>query len=86
LAALNIDWPIGIEASSLALIQEYALNGYGLGLSLTIPNNRLDSRLRAIPPEGFEPVEIGVLWQGEASPLAQAFIQAMQERAQVVGG
>ena len=86
LAAMNIDWPIGIEASSLALLQEYAANGYGLGLSLTIPNNRLDSRLRVLPLEGFAPVEIGILWQGEPSPLTQAFIQAMKERAQNLAG
>lgn len=81
LATREIDWPIGIEASSLSLIQEYVLNGYGIGITLAIPNDRLNPRLRALPLEGFEPVEIAVLWQGEPSPLARAFIDAMETRA-----
>ncbi len=81
LAAMEIDWPIGIEASSLMLIQEYVLNGYGVGLTVAIPNNRLNAGLRVISLEGFDPVEVAVLWQGQPAPLAQAFIEAMGARA-----
>lgn len=81
LAEQEIAWPIGIEASSMQLIQEYVLNGYGIGLSLSMPGKKLPPGLRAIPLADIEPVEIAVLWQGTPTPLAQTFIDAMQARA-----
>lgn len=81
LARLGIDWFPGIELSSLELIQTYVENGYGLGLSVAVPKSRLSAHLRALPLEGFDLVEVGVLWQGKPNPLITAFIDGLKNRA-----
>jgi DNA-binding transcriptional LysR family regulator len=78
LAKLKADWFTGIEVSSLEMVQTYAANGYGIGLSLQMPKKKLDPRLRALPLDGFEPVTLGAVWQGGRSPLVEAFIKIVQ--------
>ncbi len=83
LAKLGVDWFTGIEVSTLNLVEVYVANGYGLGLSVDIPNRRNLAGVRALPlpRDPFAPVTMGVLWQGRPSPLTQAFIQVVQKSA-----
>jgi hypothetical protein len=37
--------------------------------------------IRVLPLEDFKPVTFGVLWQGKASPIVQAFLMTIQETA-----
>jgi DNA-binding transcriptional LysR family regulator len=77
----GIDWFPSIEVSSLKLIETYVANGFGVGLFLQLPNSRLDAQVRPLPLLGFEPVTFGVLWQGQPTPLAEAFLEAVRQRA-----
>lgn len=78
----DVDWPIGMEVSSLLLIEAYVENGYGIGLSVLQPEKRLSKGIRALPLEGFSPVTLGALWCGKATPLTDAFIRAIRTRAE----
>ena len=83
LGKLGVDWFTGIEVSTLNLVEAYVANGYGLGLSVDIPERRTIPGVRALPlpREQFAPVVMGVLWQGRPSPLTQAFLQVVQKAA-----
>ena len=78
---LGVDWFPRIEVSSLALIETYVENGYGIGLSVAIPQYRLSPKMRALHLEGFAPVELAAFWPGKITPLIQAFLDELQHRA-----
>src|ERR1051325_11440591 len=79
---LGIDWFPRIEVSSLALIETYVDSGYGIGLSVAIPQSKLSPRIRAVPLDGFSPVTLAALWPGKLTPVIQAFLDELQRRAQ----
>ncbi len=81
LAKLNLDWFPNFDVNSLNLIETYVAGGYGIGLSIDIPQGKLPPEIRALPLPGFEPVTFGVLWRGKPSPLTQAFLDELQVRA-----
>jgi DNA-binding transcriptional LysR family regulator len=81
LARLGVDWPPGVEASSLEIINTYVLDGYGIGLSVAVPRQPFPRGLRTLPLEGFKPVELGALWYGEPNPVEKAFLEEIQRRA-----
>jgi len=81
LGRLGVDWFPSIEVSSLDLIETYVANGFGIGLSIAIPNAKLLGNVRAISLDEFVPVILGVLWQGKPTPLMKAFSSAVQQRA-----
>jgi DNA-binding transcriptional LysR family regulator len=78
----EVEWPIGMEVSSLALIESYVENGYGIGLSVLPPLRKISSQIRVLPLPGFETVMLGVLWRGNLNPVTDAFLGAMQDRVQ----
>jgi DNA-binding transcriptional LysR family regulator len=82
LSRLGIDWHPSLDANSLNLIETYVASGYGIGLSIQIPNNKISPELRALPLTGFDPVTFGVMWCGKLSPVTQAFLNELQARAQ----
>ncbi|MEP6662109.1 MAG: LysR family transcriptional regulator substrate-binding protein, partial [Verrucomicrobiota bacterium] len=83
LAKRKVDWFPSCDVNSLNLIETYVANGYGIGLSIQIPNKKLPSGIRALPLPGFEPVTLGVLWRGKPSPLTQAFLDELKLRARM---
>ena len=83
---LKVDWFTGIEVSSVDLVETYVANGHGVGLSIAIPKGKLRPQLRALPLDGFAPVTLGVLWQGKATPIVQAFLTTMQQAVQALVG
>lgn len=74
----RVSWPISTEASSLELITEYVADGQGVGLSIGMPEITNLKSVRVLPLEGFAPVELGVLWRGEPTPLIRLAIQQIQ--------
>ncbi|MDB6017263.1 MAG: Transcriptional regulator, LysR family [Pedosphaera sp.] len=81
IARLGIDWFPGIEVSSLDLIEAYVANGFGIGLSVSIPKTKLSPKVRSLPLPGFAPVFMGVLWRGKPSPSLQLLLDELQARA-----
>lgn len=86
LARLKVDWFTSIEVSTVQLVEAYVARGYGVGLSIAVPNSKPPKELRALPLDGFEPVLFGVLWQGKSTPLLEAFLQRIQEMAGLLTG
>jgi DNA-binding transcriptional LysR family regulator len=81
IARLGIDWFPGIEVSSVDQIEAYVANGFGIGLTVSIPKTKMSPKVRSLALPGFTPVSMGVLWQGKPSPALQLLLEELQARA-----
>jgi DNA-binding transcriptional LysR family regulator len=81
LQRLRVTWPTAIESSSLELVARYVERGYGLGVSVALPEIVKHPGVRVLPLEGFDPVEVAILWQGEASLLIQLVLEESRRYA-----
>lgn len=81
LSKRGLDWFPSIEVSSLKLIETYVVSGFGLGLFLNIPKMTLAPQVRSIPLPDFQPVTFGAIWRGKASPVIEAFLEAIKTRS-----
>jgi DNA-binding transcriptional LysR family regulator len=86
LSRLGIDWFPSIEVSSIDIIETYVANGFGIGLTVSIPKTKLSPKVRAIALPGFAPVVLGALWRGKPSPAIQLLLDEMQARARRLKG
>lgn len=78
LARRKVDWFSSIEVSTLELVQTYVANGYGIGVTVSVPKMNYHPDVRVLPLEGFEPVTFGVLWQGRRTALLDALFRAFE--------
>lgn len=75
-------WNVSLEVNSLALVETYAAEGFGVGLSVLQPGApTLRDDLRRLPLPGFAPMIIAALWQGKLAPLPTAFLGLVKARA-----
>ena len=81
LSRRGVDWFPDIEINSLDLIETYAANGWGIGVSVAIPGKTPPSKVRALPLPGFPPIVVGALWRGSMTPLLQALLDELKSRA-----
>lgn len=81
LKALRVEWPTAIEASSTELVTRYVANGYGLGVSVNLSTLVNDPKIRALPLDGFDAVEIAAIWHPPVDPAHQILHDAIAERA-----
>jgi DNA-binding transcriptional LysR family regulator len=81
LKRLNVDWPVAIEASSTELVSQYVANGYGIGVTVNLPNLVKRRGVRVVPLPGFEPVQIAALWREPTTPLSDALRTVIADRA-----
>lgn len=86
LEKLGVDWFTAIEVSTVELVETYVANGYGIGLSVQLPQFRHSDKVRVLPlpADPFTPVTIGALWQGRPNPLNQALLQTLQKAAAAI--
>lgn len=82
LKKLGVDWPVAIEASSTELVTQYVANGYGVGVTVDLPNLVKHRAVRALPLPGFEPVEIAALWRPPTNALHDSLRAVIAARAQ----
>jgi DNA-binding transcriptional LysR family regulator len=83
---LGVDWFTGIEVSSVDLIVTYVASGFGIGLSVAIPQARLPASVRALPLTDFPPVTFGAIWRGRLTPFLRAFMDEAQSRVRRIAG
>jgi DNA-binding transcriptional LysR family regulator len=83
LSGLGVDWFPSLEVSSVDLVETYVANGFGIGVSVLVPQADRAAGVRALPlPQTeFPPVIIGALWRGKMSSFLQAFLAEIQLRA-----
>jgi DNA-binding transcriptional LysR family regulator len=84
LSRRGIDWFPSIEVSSLNLVEAYVAHGYGIGLSLALPQTKPNPGVRQLLLRDFAPVTIGALWAGKPTPLTTAFLEAAQRHVQLL--
>lgn len=76
------DWFPSIEVSSINLVETYVARGYGIGLSLALPQTKPNPAVRQLVLRDFPRVTIGAVWAGKPSPLTTAFVEAAQAHVQ----
>jgi DNA-binding transcriptional LysR family regulator len=85
LSRRGMDWFPSIEVSSLNLVEAYVVRGYGIGLSLALPQVKTGADWRQLVLHDFPTVTIGALWSGKPTALTTAFIEAAQRHAKQLG-
>lgn len=84
LAKRGADWFPSIEVSSLELIQAYVANGFGIGIAAQIPHVKIDPGVRVLALPDFPKVAVGAMWRGRPTPLVQAFVDLLDQRAKLL--
>lgn len=74
----KVEWPVGIEASSLALLTRYVENEYGIGVTVNSPELAANRKIRVLPLNDFPPLDLYAIWQGEPSPLTAALLEEVK--------
>jgi DNA-binding transcriptional LysR family regulator len=82
LSRRGIDWFPSIEVSSINLVETYVARGYGIGLSLALPQARAVTGVRQVALRDFPLVTIGAIWSGKPSPLTTAFVEAARRHVE----
>ncbi len=88
LARLGVSWLPRMEMDSLDLIEQYVAAGYGIGLSVRLPDSRLPAKIRALELPGFPAVRLGVLYRAGAASNDQvraAFLEQVRTHAARLG-
>lgn len=75
------DWATRIEVSSLDLVESYAENGLGCGLTVQRPGGKFRDSLRALPLTDFPPLVYGAIWIGPLPAAAGAFLKLSRAAA-----
>jgi len=81
LAKRKVDWFGGIEVSTVDMVETYVAKGYGIGVTVGIPEMQHHPQVRTIPLQGFDSVTFGVLWQGRRTALLEAFFKGLEKAA-----
>ena len=84
LQRLKVEWPVNIEASSMELITRYVANGYGIGVNVNVPEVVRHPQVRVLALDGFDPVEVAILWHGKPTPVIQAVLEEAKKRVKEV--
>jgi DNA-binding transcriptional LysR family regulator len=74
-------WEIGIELSTLEMVQTYSAAGYGIGLSILAPGIQYGSDLRVIGLKDFPLVKIAAFWQEPLPPVPALFMEEIKKEA-----
>ncbi len=80
----DVEWQPRFTMNSLELIETYVASGFGWGAGVKIPGAPAPAGVRQLPLEGFDPVTVGALWPGKATPVVETFIGVLEERAQAI--
>lgn len=81
LAQRKVDWFSGIEVSTVDLVETYVVNGYGLGVTVGVPKAKYPPQVRVVPLDGFPLTTFGVLWQGRRTPVMDALVKTLEQKA-----
>jgi DNA-binding transcriptional LysR family regulator len=83
LAKIGVAWLPSIEMDSLELIERYVEAGYGVGLSIRRPDNKL-SKVRVLELPGFPSQQLGLMYRKNLNSnddVKQAFIGEVRKLA-----
>ena len=75
----HLSWPVSVEVDSMDLICDYVLRGFGVGIGVQIPGLEVAQGVKALPLDGFSPLVIGAIFQGEPKALVRDFIKLAKQ-------
>jgi len=78
----GVTWPVGIEVSSVEMVQTYVANGYGIGVAVAVPGQKLHPKVKSLPLAEFGPLTLGVLWQGRRTPVLDSLLAILEKTAE----
>lgn len=81
----GIRWETRVEVNSLELVDAYVRNGFGLGVSVSVPGKEAGKGLKTLELTGFEPMRIGLLTMGKPKPVAMRFMEEVVLRVRELG-
>lgn len=84
LAKKGIAWSPALEVSSLDLVSTYVSQGFGVGLTVDVPDVNLPRGVRGRRCKGFPPIVVGALWRGSLSKVALSLLDLLKRRADEV--
>lgn len=70
----QVDWLPSLKLDSQTLVARYVAEGFGVGLVLVEPGEKVPPGTRILVLDNFPLVSFGVLWRGELSELQEAFL------------
>ena len=76
LRARGVDWLPSLELGGLDLIAKYVAQGFGIGLSIHVPQIKLPAGVREITLDDFPSIPFCALWMGRLTPLGESFLEA----------
>ncbi|MFK7911331.1 MAG: LysR family transcriptional regulator [Akkermansiaceae bacterium] len=77
----DLHWPVAVEVDSLEGIQHFVRCGFGAGIAVLIPGGDIPKGTKVIELDGFPPLHVGVIYQGNLKPLAQQFLDSAVVKA-----
>lgn len=78
LRRLGIKWIPSVEVPTIEAVTSQVAAGAGLGVSLAIAEAIADPGVRALPLDGFAPLDTGLRWTGGMTPLLRDTILELQ--------
>lgn len=84
LAKLGVSWLPKIEMDSLDLIEKYVETGFGVGLSVRVPERKLPSTIRVLELPDFPSVRLGAIYREDShssSNLHRTFLEEVARQA-----
>jgi DNA-binding transcriptional LysR family regulator len=85
LARLGVSWLPRIEMDSLDLIEKYVETGFGIGLSVRVPQKKFSSTIRVVELPDFSPVRLGAIYreQSDSEPkVRRTFLEEVSRQAE----
>jgi DNA-binding transcriptional LysR family regulator len=83
LAEREVEWPPSLEVPSLDLVARYVAEGYGIGLSVNLPQSPPPGTRRLALP-GFPKLSVAAIWSGLTSKLGKVFVEEAETFARTM--
>lgn len=80
----GVEWPLGMAVNSIELVETYASRGFGIGLSVAMPDHDLrPAALRALSLSDFPRVPVGLVWKSNPGAALKALIKGKRQASHV---
>lgn len=81
LARRGLAWPTTIEVATLELVNTYVAEGFGIGMTVSVPGEKAPHGTRLLSLDDFPRVPIGLLWGTKLSSVGKHFTELLRTAA-----